>query len=319
MHAPPHIILYALIFASAFLAMQFVIGAGRQGAQKIKMANARMQVMSRSDSQTGVLMALRKSRGLDHNKVSSRIVKKLGTLVTQSGLPLGAHGIYFAMIGISLALALAALVYFGEPRAGIAGLLAGPVLTFAMLVLLVKRRRVLAGAQLPEALDVIVRSLKAGHPVPVAIDLVAREMADPLGTEFGMTSDEITYGKTLGKAMQGMADRIGHPDFDLFAATIRLQEKTGGNLAEILQTNAHLVRGRQKMRLKIRAATAEGRMSAMILNVAPILLFAVINAVSPDFYGDLSEQPVVRNGLIACAVWMLIGNLVIRKMINFKI
>ena len=129
------------------------------------------------------------------------------------------------------------------------------------------------GAGLPaaEALEVIVRSLEAGHPVPTAITLVGREMPDPIGSEFGMAADEIAYGATLEQAVERMAERCQHPDVDLFAATVRLQERSGGNLTGLLKLNAATVRERHKMRLKIKAASSEGRASAMILTAAPFV------------------------------------------------
>lgn len=315
----PVLIVYALIFAVAFMGMQMMIGAGRQGARKIKRANLRMYLMAKNDSQTEVLNILRKSRGLDNQGRLAKSKNWLDAQVVHSGLPLGEQRIYHIMPALACVLAI---VVFAVTRDFLfTGLVfpVGGLLPVLAVVFAARRRRNKAIRQLPDSLDVIVRSLKAGHPVPVAIDLVAREMPDPIGSEFGMASDEITYGTELGKAIQRLADRVGHADFDMLAATIRLQEKTGGNLTELLGTNAKMVRDRQKMRLKIKAASAEGRMSALILNVVPFLLFAAVNVISPSFYGDVKDVPFIRYGLMAALVWMFIGNLVIRKMINFKI
>jgi tight adherence protein B len=149
--------------------------------------------------------------------------------------------------------------------------------------------------------------------------LVGREMPDPIGTEFGVASDEISYGASISQTVQRLAERVGHEDFDLFSAMIRLQERTGGNLAELLRKSADTIRNRQKMRLKIKAASAEGRMSAMILNIAPIVLFLLINLAAPDFYGDVKGHKVITYATYGIIGWMLIGNLVMKKMINFKI
>ena len=100
---------------------------------------------------------------------------------------------------------------------------------------------------------------------------------------------------------------------------IRLQERTGGNLVELLTSNAKTIRDRQRMRLKIKAASAEGRMSALILNVAPLLLFVGIKKFAPGFYGDVEDSPALTYTLWGVVIWMIIGNLVMRKMINFKI
>src|SRR5690606_28237552 len=138
------------------------------------------------------------------------------------------------------------------------------------------KRAAALGVQLPQALEIIVRSLEAGHPVATAVALVGREMADPIGSEFGMAADEIAYGATLEQAVARMSERCQHPDIDLFAATIRLQERTGGNLTGLLKLNAATVRDRHKMRLKIKAASSEGRASAMILTAAPFIALGFI-------------------------------------------
>ena len=301
------------------MVMQLLIGAGRNGARKVKWANMRMRVIATTDSQAEVLNALRASRGISDKNHLLRAMKWLDKLVVNSGLRLGVLGIYLILAVSALAGAIAGYVLTEAPIFIGVGFLGGLVLPVLILKFLVGRRIKKAVRQLPEALDVIVRSLRAGHPVPVALELVAREMPDPVGSEFGMACDEITYGTSLGKALQRLAERVGHADYDLLAATIRLQERTGGNLGELLNNNAAMVRDRQKMRLKIKAASSEGRASALILNAAPVILFAAINMIAPSFYGEVMENPIVRNGLIGLAAWMVIGNLVMRKMINFRI
>jgi tight adherence protein B len=171
----------------------------------------------------------------------------------------------------------------------------------------------------PQALEIIVRSLEAGHPVPTAIALVGREMGDPIGSEFGMAADEIAYGATLEQAIERMAERCQHPDVDLFAATVRLQERAGGNLTGLLKLNAQTVRERHKMRLKIKAASSEGRASAMILTAAPFLAIGFIMVTSPNFYGDVIHEPFVKIGIAVLGVWMFIGNLVMRRMIDMRL
>lgn len=315
----PQSLIYLLVFGCAFLLMQLIIGAGKQGARKVKWANMRMKVLASADTQAEALNKLRASRGITHKNGFVRAMKWLDSMVVHSGLPLGVFGIYLAIVGTGLALALVAALLKPEIIYVSLGFVIGTILPVLVLMFLVGQRRNKAVRQLPEALDIIVRSLRAGHPVPVALELVAREMPDPVGSEFGMANDEITYGTGLGKALQRLAERIGHADYDLLAATIRLQERTGGNLGELLQTNAQMVRDRQKMRLKIKAASSEGRMSAMILNAAPIILYISIQLVSPSFYGDVEGNLMVRNGFIAIIIWMIIGNLIMRKMINFRI
>ena len=312
-------IIYGLIFACGFLVMQTLVGAGRQATARVKMANARMRRLESGENNIDIIARMRVSRSLNKDGELSAIIKTINKMVLQSGAPLGKYGIYFITLGLLIILPI--IAWFAKESLIWVGLAFGAAFVWPYMGLrfCVKRRRNKIGTQLPEALDVIVRSLGAGHPVPVAMNMVAREMSDPIGGEFGITSDEISYGTSLGKGIGRMSERVGHPDFDLFAATIRLQERTGGNLAELLRVNAHTIRDRQRMRMKIQAASAEGRASALILNVAPIVLYCAIKFIAPDFYGSVEDNPALDYGLWGCVVWMGIGNLVMRKMIAFRI
>jgi len=312
-------LIFLLIFCSGFLVVQLMIGMGRQASVRLKSANQRMRMMESETTQASAHSKMKRSRGIEYDNQILIFKDWLGRLVLHSGLPLGNYGIYALMLGLSLSFAVIFGVLKHSPIWAIVGLVLGVILPIIILKFLANRRRNKAVSQLPEALDVIIRSLAAGHPVPVSLGLVAREMADPVGSEFGMASDEISFGSSISAALQRLADRVGHEDFDLFSAIIRLQERTGGNLAELLASNAKTIRDRQRMRLKIKAASAEGRMSAIILNVAPLLLFLGINKISPDFYGDVADNPIVKYSLWGVLIWMVIGNLVMRKMINFKI
>ena len=161
--------------------------------------------------------------------------------------------------------------------------------------------------------------LRAGHPVPVAINMVAREMADPIGSEFGIVTDEITYGADLETAMRNLYFRVGSDDLPLFVTAVAIQGSTGGNLGEILENLSAVIRQRFKMRRKIRALAAEGRASALILSSLPIGMFAVINFVTPDFYASVWDESLTKTGLALAGCWMGIGNFVMYRLVNFRI
>lgn len=321
MGANPQYLIYLMVFASVILAVQGMMGLGRHAAMRLKLANDRLRRLADDEDGTAVLNTLRSKRGLtqDGNLDGWDIGLRIKTLVLHSGLNLGRFGLYGWIAAMTVSVGGFLYLMKGTALWAGAGAVIGMIAPLIVLKIFVKRRRMKAVTQLPQALDVIVRSLGAGHPVPVAMGLVGREMPDPIGSEFGIASDEVSYGANVSQSVQRISDRIGHEDFDLFAAMIRLQERTGGNLAELLRKNADTIRDRQKMRLKIKAASAEGRMSAMILNVAPIALFFLIKIAAPDFYGEVQDRDVVKYAFWGVAVWMLIGNLVMRKMINFKI
>ena len=116
-----------------------------------------------------------------------------------------------------------------------------------------------------------------------------------------------------------MSERCQHADVDLFAATVRLQEKTGGNLTGLLKLNANTVRDRHKMRLKIKAASSEGRASAMILTAAPFVALGMIVMISPNFYGEVIDEPMVKFGLAGLGFWIFLGNMIMRRMIDMRL
>jgi len=167
-------------------------------------------------------------------------------------------------------------------------------------------------------MDIIVRSLRAGHPVPVAIAMVARELPDPVGTEFGMVADEVTYGADIETALRNMMLRVGQEDLPLFVTSVAIQSTTGGNLGQILDNLSKVIRERFKMRRKIKGLSAEGRAGAMILNAAPFGVFFLVNFIAPDFYGEIWHENATRYVLGGALIWMILGNLIMRRMVNFK-
>lgn len=308
-----------LIFAAAFTAVQGVFGLITVAAQK-RIVNRRLKVADRvGGGLSNLVVELRKQRGL--NAAGERQGWRwLTDLIVRSGLAFEPRRWALSVAALAGAGGAAAGIFSHSIPFALAGALgAGVAVPVIALKMIAARREKALGHQLPQALDIIVRSLEAGHPVPTAIALVGREMADPIGSEFGMTGDEIAYGATLGQAVERMSDRCQHPDVDLFAATIRLQERSGGNLTGLLKLNSETVRERHKMRLKIRAASSEGRASAMILTGAPFIAGLFLHLSSPGFYGDVIDEPFIQQGLMALGVWMFIGNLIMRRMIDMRI
>ena len=312
-------IVVVLIGAAVFAAAQGLIGLASVATTKQKV-NRRLIVANRVEGISALVVELRKQRGLDANGVRSRSLRWLSNLIVASGLPYDQKKwlTYAALAAVVGCLLLGFLTK--NPLGFVGGALIGGVLApLGFLKFKANRRTAALGFQLPQALEIIVRSLEAGHPVPAAVALVGREMVDPVGTEFGMAADEIAYGATLEEAVERMSDRCRHPDLDLFAATVRLQERTGGNLTGLLKLNASTIRERHKMRLKIKAASSEGRASALILTSAPFIAVTMIMMVSPHFYGDVIEEPLVKYGLAGMGFWIFVGNLIMRRMIDMRL
>ena len=173
--------------------------------------------------------------------------------------------------------------------------------------------------QFPVALDVFVRGLRAGHPIAAALDLLTAEMPDPIGSQFGVVVDEVTYGAELRDALQAMADRWDLDDMRMFVVSLSVQSETGGNLAEILDNLSKVIRERHAMMLKVRALSSEGRLTAVMLTVLPIFAFVVLFLVAPSFYLDVADDPYFVPGFVTLIVMYLIGFVAIRRMVDLKV
>ena len=149
--------------------------------------------------------------------------------------------------------------------------------------------------------------------------MVGQEMQDPIGSEFGIVSDEITYGADLETAMRNLYGRIGSDDLPLFVTAVAIQSSTGGNLGEILQNLSNVIRQRFKMRRKIRALASEGRASAIILSSLPIGVFLIIQFDLAGFLRRRLERAPDQRTARRRAVWMGLGDLIMHRMVNFKI
>ena len=193
---------------------------------------------------------------------------------------------------------------------------AGPLL---VLILSRSRRLKEMTRQLPDAIDIVVRSLRAGHPVSTSITMVAREMRDPIATEFGLVVDEMTYGLNLDDALSNMARRVGLSDLRFLVVAVMIQMQVGGNLAEVLNSLSRVIRERATMRAKIRALSAEGRFSASLLSVLPFILVGVITLVRPTYYAGVSADPFFWPILWVGFGLMVLGIMVMYRMVNFRV
>jgi len=173
--------------------------------------------------------------------------------------------------------------------------------------------------QFPVALDVFVRGLRAGHPIAAALDLLTVEMPDPIGTQFGLAVDEVTYGADLRDALQNMAERWNLDDMRMFVVSLSVQSETGGNLAEILENLSQVIRERQSMFLKVRALSSEGRMTAIMLSVLPLFTFVILFILNPTFFLDVAGDPWFVPGFTMLIVLYLIGFFTIRRMVDLKV
>lgn len=314
-------LVYFCVAATAIIIAEgsYLLIATDAGARKA--VNRRMRLQTEQEiTQKEAYVQLRKERRLDQKQSGTTLGRKLVLLHSQTAMKMPLAK--FTVITTLASAAIGGFIGFYTSAYQIgAGI--GAVLMLAMPFMILrfkrKRRHKQFGAQLPEALELITRGLRAGHPVPIAFSMVSREMSDPIGTEFGILSDEITYGANTVQAMQNLYDRVGHEDLPLFVTAVSIQSTTGGSLREILDGLSKVIRDRAKLRRKIKAISVEGRMSAYILTAVPVLLAVAITFLMPTYYGDVIHEPHTWKLIAGSVTWLLIGNAILFKMASFKL
>ncbi|RVT95072.1 type II secretion system F family protein [Sphingomonas crocodyli] len=188
-----------------------------------------------------------------------------------------------------------------------------------VLTSLVKRRLNGFISRFPDAIELLVRGLRAGLPISETIGAVGSEIDGPVGEEFRTVADRMKIGRTLEGALQDTADRIGTAEFQFFVITLAIQRETGGNLAETLSNLADVLRKRMQMKLKISAMSSESKASAYIIGALPFVVFGLISFISPAYMGGFFHDTRLMIAGGVGLVWMSIGAFIMREMINFEI
>jgi tight adherence protein B len=182
-----------------------------------------------------------------------------------------------------------------------------------------KKRMGLMEEQLPDAVELMVRSLRVGHPFSAAIGIVAKEVADPLGTEFGVISDEAAYGRDISESLKQFAERMDSQDLRFLAVAVTIQQQSGGNLAEILDGLAKVVRARFKLFRRVKAITAEAKWSGMFLSFFPLGALAAILIIKPDYYDQVSTSSMFIPACLVVGVLLTINIIFMKIMVNIKV
>ena len=199
------------------------------------------------------------------------------------------------------------------------GAVVGSVLPYAYMRWKRKSRFLLFQQQLPDALDLMARALRAGHAFSVGMKMVGDEFPDPIGPEMGRAVEEISYGIEIPEALKSLSKRIECVDLKFFVTALIVQRETGGNLAEIIEAISRLIRLRFELLGRVKALSAEGKWSAIVLMAMPILLLVGLSWINPEYMDPLYSDPTGQAMLATALVWMTIGGVVVKKMINIKI
>ncbi|MDE2437513.1 MAG: type II secretion system F family protein [Sphingomonadales bacterium] len=320
------------VFASIFFISQFVLTFVIGRRAETRAINRRLQLLRSGLSSDQVSSILRKDlleRLPENAGPVARTYYAFQRTVRMAAIQTDPR-VVLTMCTIAFA-GLAALILFLTWSAklpvtsGVIELIFGisAAIAFGIPILLISRRadkrRKRMEEQFPVALDIFVRALRAGHPIAAAIELLTTEMEDPLGSEFGLVSDEVSYGANLTDALSALAERWDLDDIRMFVVSLSLQSETGGNLAEILGNLASVIRDRASMYMKVRALSSEGRMSGWMLTVLPVFTFVSMFLVNARFYLDVATDPMFVIGFTTLLLMYVIGVWMIRRMIDLKV
>lgn len=312
--------IYALIFIAVVLAVEGAWLFARSISPHSREINRRLALIAQRQDPKAALQLVRERQG---GAISQAIVAK-APWVAQLIWMARANVSPAALLGVALGLSVAfvSLASFtGAPPALslIFGFGAGAGIPFILLGVMADQRRRAFLDQFPNAVDLVARSLQAGHPIPVALGIVAEQSPDPIGTEFGIAIDEMSFGLDRDEALANMVQRFPLPELHLFVAAIQITRETGGNLAEVFLKLADVIRAKATLRKKVAALTAEGRLSCALLAVLPIALFTILAVFRPTFYGDVAADPLFAPMMTGPPILLVFGVFTIWRMVNFKI
>ncbi|MEO1293342.1 MAG: type II secretion system F family protein [Pseudomonadota bacterium] len=315
-------LIYAAIFVGVFFMIEgiYLLVFGKSVRLESRV-NRRLELLEKGDSREQVLETLRREREQHKEHQGLPVLSPLSAKAAQANIAFSPTGLVIVMIviGVTGFLGLTFFTGAGLTLRIILGIIMGYGAVYLWLNNKAKKRMLLFEEQLPDAVELIVRSLRVGHPFSSSINIVAQEMPDPLGTEFGIVVDESTYGRDVTESLDAMAQRIDLQDVKFLSVAVTIQTQSGGNLAEILDGLAKVIRARFKLFRRVKAITAEARWSGWFLSVFPLGALVFIQLVQPGYYDDVKNTSAFVPAAIIVGIMLFINVLFMRAMVNIKV
>lgn len=318
-------IFLGMVFIASFLLVQsFIIPTFGENRKAHKRLRQRLQSVADSADMNEAVALLRSRKHAKLSPLQRRLqalpgMNSLDQLIDQAGK----EGLGYKLVVKCLTFALLGGLIVNALSSNPVMALMAAVALGGMPILSLHRARALRLAkfeeQLPDALVIMSRALKAGHPFVDALNLVAVEMKEPIGPEFHKVFTEINYGGELRHALNGLMARVGSVTVMVFVTSVLIQKETGGNLAELLESLASVIRERFRFHRKLRTLSAEGRLAAWILSLLPFGLAGVLTVVSPDFLPMLVDNPKGRHLVGVAFVLTVTGILWMRKIVRIDV
>lgn len=318
----PSLLIYALIFAGIlfFVEALYLMFFGRS-ARLGNRLNRRMELLQSKAPRDDVIERLRKETTQHSRGTGIPFYSLLAEKAEKGKIAFSPLALIILMVVMASAAFLALTLFTAAPTALKIGLSAamGVGGIWFWVSGKAKKRLTLFEEQLPDAIDLLVRSLRVGHPFIHALSSAAKEVPDPMGSELGLIADEASYGRDVGEALMALADRLDMQDIRFLSVAVTIQAQSGGNLADILDGLSKVVRARFKLFRRVRAITAEAKWSGMFLSGFPIGAMVMISVIKPDYYDEVKETALfIPVGLVVVG-FLIVNILYMRKMVNIQV
>ena len=315
-------VIYILIFIAVLALVQgaYLVIFGKSISMDGKV-NRRLEMLDKGGNREEVLDQLRKEMTQHMKSQSIPIYSLLAEKAQKANIAFTPTQIVLLMVVLCAVSYLLLTVFTGAALAirmmlsvvfGVGGV-------YVWISRQANKRMNLLGEQLPEAVELMVRSLRVGHPFSSAISIVAKEVPDPLGTEMGMISDEAAYGRDMGETLKAMAERLDNQDLRFLAVAVTIQQTSGGNLAEILDGLAKVIRARFRLFRRVAAITAEAKWSGNLLSAFPFIALFGINIVKPDYFDEVMETSLFIPAALVVIAFLILNLIVMRALVDIKV
>ena len=315
-------LIYALIFVGVLALVNgvYLTVFGKSISLNARV-NRRLEMLDKTGNREEVMEKLRKemtqhlkARNIPIYSILSSKAQKAAIAFTprQLIMLMGAMAVVAFLgltIGTETSLPVRALISVGMGVGGV----------FVWISAKAKKRMSMLEEQLPDAIELMVRSLRVGHPFSAAISIVATEVSDPLATEFGIIADESAYGRDVGEALKDMAERLDMQDLRFLAVAVTIQQQSGGNLAEILEGLAKVIRSRFRLFRRVKAITAEAQWSGNFLSAFPLLALVAMISLDPNYYDEAMEHPFFIPACVIVGGFLVTNIIVMRSLVNIRV
>lgn len=315
-------IIYGLIFVGVLVLVEglYLVAFGKSISLNSRV-NRRLEMLERGAGREEVLAKLRKEMQQHMKSRTIPLYSLLANKAQKAAIAFSPKQLIMIMAGLAVVSFLGLTV--GTETEPLVRALLSVAIGVGAVYLWVShkagKRLDMIEEQLPDAVELMVRSLRVGHPFSSAVQIVAKEVQDPLGSEFGVIADESAYGRDVGDALKEMAERLDMQDLRFLAVAVTIQQQSGGNLAEILAGLAKVIRARFRLFRRVKAITAEAKWSGKFLSAFPLMALVVINVSDPHYYDEVRDHPYFIPACFVVGIFLTVNLLVMRVLTDIKV